>query len=796
MKKMLIHAVLLFGLILGLTKVAGAEPLPPPPILPPISRDPVKIEYQRVNVTIEDQIATTHIDQLFINEHDWMLEGVYLFPLPKGATVSELTMWVDGTPIESKILPAQEARAIYDEIVRQLRDPALLEYVGTDAIQANVFPIPPNAERRIEIEYQQILPAENGIIHYTYPQSTDLYTNLPLDQQSIRVEVESNEPIRTIYSPSHLVDSVRDGEFNAVVGYEDANVIADQDFELYYTVTPEEIGLNLLSYKEAGEDGFFLLMVSPSVEVDPNEIVAKDVVVVMDTSGSMAGEKMEQAKEAARYVVNNLNPQDRFNIVTFATGTRSFMLDLVSADEGNAGNFINSIDAIGGTNISLALLEAVNMGDNDRPLTIIFLTDGLATEGITETPLLLNTLSQNAPDSTRLFAFGVGDDVDTILLDSLAEAHRGTTTYVRRFQQIDEEVSSFYAKVSTPVLSDIALDYDDIVVEQMYPSRLPDLFAGTQLIIAGRYRDGGNARLTLSGLVNGEEQTFTFDDNTFRNSGGNDFIPRLWATRAIGHLLSEIRLHGEDAELVQSVVNLSVRYGIITPYTSYLIEEDDIFSQMGRDDMAEEAMMEFEAASEEVSGESAVDTASTVNSMADAEAPIAPAPTMEIDADGSITVANQPIQFVGSKTFVNRNGVWMDTAYNADTMTPQQVGFASDTYFDLLTSAPELGQYMAVGEEVLVVFGGNTYQIVAGEGDRDVTMPETVAEMTTVTDPDPDTSPTNNTTAPRPNPIEIIETGNEGSSGAPYIGIFAAALILPLVIGLLIGRRQRKNAGS
>jgi Ca-activated chloride channel family protein len=293
----------------------------------------------------------------------------------------------------------------------------------------------------------------------------------------------------------------------------------------------------------------------------------------------MEGEKMAQAKEAAAYVVGQLNPEDRFNIVSFSTGMRSFAPSLVPVNEaGNYETFINSLEALGGTNISLALLEAMNQADGQQPTTIIFLTDGLATEGITDTGLLVETVQQAAPTNVRLFAFGVGDDVDTTLLDSLAQNHRGTTTYVRPFQAIDEIVSTFYAKVSTPVLADISLDFGGMVVEQLYPQTLPDLFAGSQLVLVGRYRDGGPATITLRGTVNGEAKTFVYEDQFFRLRSGDDFIPRLWATRAIGHLLTEIRLHGENPELVQSVVNLSIRYGIITPYTSYLIEEDDIFT--------------------------------------------------------------------------------------------------------------------------------------------------------------------------------------------------------------------------
>jgi Ca-activated chloride channel family protein len=359
MKKRIFIPIQLILIVILIVAVNGVQaqdpitplpvPIEPPIIMPPIwNMDGLNIEYQRVDVEIEDQVATTHMDQLFVNENDWLLEGIYLFPLPPGAAVSQLTMWVDGEPIEAKILEAGEARQIYDEIVRKLRDPALLEYVGSSAIQANVFPIPPKDERRIEITYSQILEADNGIIHYIYPQSTELYTNTPLDSQSIRVEIDSRDAIRAIYSPSHQVAIDRDGDYRATVGYEEENVDADTDFELYYSVSPEDIGLNLISYKETGQDGFFLLLVAPTVDIDADEIVAKDVVLIIDTSGSMEGEKMDQAREAAIKVIESLNPRDRFNIIAFSTGTRSFNRSLVPlSDTGNYDSFINSLDAVG-----------------------------------------------------------------------------------------------------------------------------------------------------------------------------------------------------------------------------------------------------------------------------------------------------------------------------------------------------------------------------------------------------------------------------------------------------------------
>ncbi len=790
--KRLLQALLFFSLFafLGVASVHAQDayaPEPPPIPMPPVWRaEGLEIAYQYVDVTIKDQVATTHVDQLFMNNNDWMLEGTYLFPLPPGAVVSQLTMWVDGQAIEAKILEKEQAREIYDAIVRQLRDPALLEYVGSNAVQANVFPIPPHAERRIEIEYTQVLPAEEGLIRYIYPQSTDLYTDTPLDSQRIRAEINSQEPLQAIYSPSHPVDIVRQSEYQALVGFEDKNVSAGEDFELYYSVSTGEIGLNLLSYREAGQDGYFMILVAPNVEAQ--EVVDKDVLLVLDTSGSMEGQKLAQAQDAAVYIVDHLNPGDRFNIISFSTGVRRYASGLLpGTNPGAFATYINSLEAVGGTNISAALLEAAAQADSERPTTIIFVTDGLATEGIIETPLLLDAVSAAMPDNARVFAFGVGNDVDPDLLDNLAENHRGTTTYVRPGQAVDETVSSFYAKVSSPVLSNIQLDYDGVLVEQTYPQVLPDLFAGTQLIITGRYRDGGPAKISLSGEVNGQPQKFVYADNIFQSSAGDEFVPRLWATRAVGHLLRQIRLHGEKDELVQSVVNLSIRYGIITPYTSYLIEEDDIFSQTGREAIAED---EIRGARDNggLFLESEVEEAAVQSDLAQAEAPLLmPAPSAANGEDGKNGGGAQNlVEFVGSKTFVWRDGLWIDTAYDQDSYPVQEVRFASEAYFDLLSGAPQIGQYLALDQRVLLVHDGHAYQIVEGV-ETSATPPN--QHPTTVIDETPEVI-ANGLSVTQP----VAET--EAAQPAPGSGFCTSLLAFPglLALGGLIswgGRRQK-----
>jgi Ca-activated chloride channel family protein len=372
------------------------------------------------------------------------------------------------------------------------------------------------------------------------------------------------------------------------------------------------------------------------------------------------------------------------------------------------------------------------MVDRERSTVILFLTDGLATEGETDTGRILTNVEDAAPPNVRLFTFGVGDDVDTLLLDQLNQKFRGAGAYVRPTERIDDEVSGLYNKISAPVLANVELDFGDILVEDMYPSApLPDLFAGTQLIVVGRYRDGGSTTIRLTGDLNDERQTYRYEVRFPDHAGGEVFIPRLWATRKIGALLNAIRLHGEDPELVDSIVRLSIRYGIITPYTSFLITENDIFTQSG----VEEAQTVFHAQTDQafgmVSGEAAVNAAESAAGLSAAEAPLAPMSTLPPSTPGfregtegedgsslgggpaqAAPAGQQPIQYVSDRTFVWRDGAWVDTLYNADDMTPTQVLFLSDPYFELLSLDPVIGEFMALGDHVLFVWGDQAYEVV------------------------------------------------------------------------------------
>ncbi|MBN1977950.1 MAG: VWA domain-containing protein [Anaerolineae bacterium] len=767
-------------------------PDPPPEPMPPDEMGWLTIRYHRVDVTIEDQVAITRVEQEFVNEYDWEAEGTYIFPLPEGAAVSEFAMWVDGKRVEGSILAADEARAIYEDIVRRRRDPALLEYVGRGAVQARIFPIPPGGSRKIELEYSQVLPVESGLVRYVYPLNTEKFSARPLELVSVRVEVRSKDAMRALYSPTHQdrLFIERDGDYRAVVGYEEYDVLPDQDFDLIYTVSHEDVGLNLLTYREAGEggsaygeaDGFFLLMVAPTVEVD--RVIPRDVILVLDVSGSMDGEKIAQAKDALAYVLDHLNDEDRFNVIAFSTGLQQYARGLRPASEAReAIRWVDGLEAVGGTDINRALLEALDQADEERPTVIIFLTDGLPTEGVVEINQILANVEATAPGNVRLFPFGVGDDVNTLLLDTLAEQQRGAAGYVRPHERIDEEVSGFYSKISTPVLADIALDFGDVLVEDTYHYPLPDLFAGTQLILVGRYRDSGATKITLTGEVDGETQKFVYE-GTFRGSGGGGdasvrFIPRLWATRKIGYLLKQIRLHGEREEWIDAIVELSVRYGVITPYTSFLIDEDDILTEEGRD----EAKDDYAATpAPQAVGAPAADRAEKEGDLYDSES--------VGGGEALPEEAAQVVRLVGSKTFLLRDGVWIDTAFDPSKMTTVKVDFGSDGYFDLLAARPEWGAYFALGSRVVFIAEGTAYEIVEAGGGP-VEIPPTHAPDPTRSAPDnptPDSGQDQPTTTPLAGSGKSTTAPSRATLCAGAIVVVAGAVVALLVLVRVLRR--------
>jgi Ca-activated chloride channel family protein len=656
---------------------------------------PLSVKYHHVKVEIVDQVARTSIDQVFVNNHGRDIEGTYIFPVPEGASVSDFAMFIGGERVKGEILDSREARRIYEDIVRRMRDPGLLEYMGRNLFRARVYPIPARGEKRVQISYTEVLKADNGLVRYLYPLNTEKFSRDPLNDVSIAVRIESQVPILNVYSPSHKVSVRKEAAGVARAGYEDKDVRPDKDFLLYYSLSKDDVGLSFLNWE--GPDGaFFMLLASPRFAAPGEKMVAKNVVLVLDSSGSMEGAKMGQARAAARFILSHLDGRDAFTVIDFDDGVTAFSDALLPATPENTGRALKFVDAIedsGGTNINDALLGALaRMRGGERPGYVLFLTDGLPTVGTTETADIVRNLQKANDRRARIFVFGVGDDVNTQLLDRISSDHRGASVYIGESENIESAVSGFYEKISSPVLSELAVEFAGIETSQVYPRVLPDLFKGSQLLLVGKYRGEGPVSVVLTGQAGGQQKRFVLERRALAGNDRAGFLPRLWATRRIGYLLEEIRLQGQNAELEGEIRRLGLKYGIVTPYTSFLVTEKERLSFDAAAPAAQEAIT-----AGQVTGVGAVRAAKATTAL-----------KQEVQIAQPVS---ERILYKDDKTFYLKDGVWTDSEYK-DGSPATEIKFNSDEFYRLLTDKPAIAKYLSAGRKLIVVFAGANYRIV------------------------------------------------------------------------------------
>ncbi len=762
MKRRILFSLLLLTLVSTVSTFAdglividrGPIPRPPGPWPRPPHRQyvfaPLEVAYHHVTVKIDGQIATTSVEEDFFNPNPERLEGTYLFPVPKGAQIDKFAMDIEGKRVEAELLGADKARHIYEDIVRKMRDPALLEYADRDAFRVHVYPIEPHSHKRITLSYTQVLTADSGLIAYEYPLNTEKFSAAPVKNVSVKVDIDTKRPLKTIYSPSHAVEIKRDGSNHATVSYEANDVTPDSDFSLYFAPEQEELGVNLLTSKSGDDDGYFLLLASPGMSTKES-VLPKDVVFVLDTSGSMAGPKMAQAKKALQFCVENLNDEDRFEIIRFSTEVEPLFDKLVDATRANrdtANDFVKRLHALGSTAIDDALAKALSVeaGHGDRPFVIVFLTDGEPTIGVTNPDEILAHVKNENRGGTRIFCFGIGTDVNTHLLDNISEQTRGFSQYVLPEEDLEVKVSNFFSKIKEPVLANPELKFTgNIRTTKMYPSPLPDLFKGEQLVVVGRYSGHGNSAAVIEGKVNGETKQFSDDIHFPEESSENDFIPKLWATRRVGYLLDEIRLHGENAELRDEVTELARKYGIVTPYTAYLITEDETrrkvplgmqsLPQLSKDQAAQvSGQANWDSFKTESGGDKALAgarygyalksaTGGFGQSAASMDANRAlgigasvPAVTAAPASDSNVRLAQYSEQgqgrFVAGRNAFQNADEWVDSLvqkqHNARHV---RIQFNSEEYFALALKEPRALPWLALGTKVQFVLNGVIYEI-------------------------------------------------------------------------------------
>jgi len=557
----------------------------------------VEVERVEAHVRIRGRAAATTLDVHLRNTGDRPAEAVLLLPVPAEAAVSAFMFEGAASEPTARLLPRDEARRLYDDIVRKLRDPALLEFAGYNLVRSSVFPVEPRGTQRVRLTYETILGGDENRIDYVLPRSESLEAITPWD---VTVDIESTDPISMVYSPSHDLVEKRDDANRLRIRVAESSRTDPGAFRLSYLVERDGVSASIFAYPDPKVGGgYFLLLAGvPAPGNDDNPAIRREVTLVLDRSGSMAGGKLDQVQDAALQIIEGLQDGEAFNIIDYSNQVESFSRQPVRKNDAavqKAREYLRSLRPNGGTNIHDALLEALRQEPVEGTLPIVlFLTDGLPTVGQTAELAIRRTVETGNEYNRRVFTFGVGTDVNVPLLDRLAEVTRAASTYVLPNEDVEVKVARTFRRLSGPVLANVeldAIDHEINLVRELMPSTIPDVFAGDQIIILGQYRESEPVRFRLSGEAHGRERIFEFDFDFDRATTDHAFVPRLWAARRIAFLVDEIRQAGaltsaapmaanetilndpRYRELIDEIVRLSTEFGVLSEYTAFLATE-------------------------------------------------------------------------------------------------------------------------------------------------------------------------------------------------------------------------------
>lgn len=669
--------------------------------IPPIEiKDPIKLIYEDSKIIINNNIASITKKQTFKNVTHKQLEGSYIFPLQNDAFITEFSLFINNEPVKAEILDSKQAKQIYEDIVRKLKDPSILEEFRSNLYRVKIFPFAPFSEKIIEMKYLQQIKPSGNTYRFIYSLSHNL---LSKDfKNNIVIELNSTNTISNIYSPSHeiIFEKVNDNKYIVKIDFKKSSLVSD--FILYYTISSQKIDAMNLIYDDEKEDPYFMLsLFSNNEQVKSN--VKKNIIFTLDISGSMTGVKIDQAKGALKYCLKNLKKGDYYSIFTFNNEVNEIISNKEFNYDDSDQKIIEKIENIlpdGGTNLNNAIITSLKNAKKNLPNYLILLTDGLPTVGVRNPDEILKNVAKFILGNIRIFTFGVGNDLDVFLLDRLASEFRGENNYVREGEDIELEISSFFRKISNPVLTDCKIEFDNQQIYDIYPNKLPDLFQNSTISIFGRLKNISNGEIIITGYIDKEKKRFSYKIEQSFISKKNDFIPLLWAKRKIAFLLDEIRNNGEDKELINEITKLSKKYGIITPYTSYLITDDDTKSNIFSD-----AVIEKKQLFDSKSGYQPL-------SLSQKQTIIDQSQKIERMKNSSKVEYYSYIKNINGKTFIFKNDFWVDIDFdNSSCNKIIEIEFASDDYFSLINNDDELRKYLCVSNKIKLFYKSKCYII-------------------------------------------------------------------------------------
>ncbi len=689
----------------------------------------VQVTEVHVRIDIVEMTATTTVEMRLENQTDRRQEAELIFPAPDGAVVRGFAYDGPGGQVTAQILPKDQARRIYESLVSKIRDPALVEFIGYNLIRSSVFPIEARGRQKVRLTYEHLLDVDGCRVDYVLPRTESLQYAVPWH---VDARIRSERPISTVYSASHKLEMERIGEREVSVKIVASANREPGPFRLSYLLQEDGVTASVFAYpdRKVGGGYFLLLAGLPAKATHDPEVraIKREVTLVIDRSGSMRNEKIEQAKEAAMQIIAGLRPGEAFNILLYSNTIQWFSPKPVVKSEVTqqaARKYIGGITATGGTNLYDALRAALEQEPVEGMLPIVlFLTDGLPTVGQTSEMSIGELAVQSNPHRRRIFTFGVGFDVNAPLLEKIAGESRGRAEFVLPQEDVEVKVGAVFDRLTGPILAEPQLRIVDAQgdaaigrTRDILPERLPDLFEGDRLILLGQYVGDEMLAFDMTGNYFGKQRTFRSRLDPAKASEKNGFVPRLWASRKIAELIDAVRQAGADPsattqdpkirELVDEIVRLSTEFGILTEYTAFLAREGT--------DLANPADMHREAV--DVLSSRAMGTRSGIGGINQSLNSIRQKGQSELNLrnyyyDERLNeVSISAVQQVNDQAYYNRGSQWVDSRLvsRKDQVTPTRViEFGSREYFDLalrLAAQNRQGSIALTGGILLMVDG-------------------------------------------------------------------------------------------
>ena len=679
-----------------------------------VSENPFVLLEHNVDIAITDLIATVEINEVFWNDSDFTQKVIYLFPIPDKAIISDFKMKIGDKYYTGEVMEAERARMEFQELVKQNKNPALLEYMNEDYYRIEIPSFKPHEERAVSLTYTQELMNDNGLVKLVYPLEIESLLKTGIRKIAISGVITSNtSEIYFVDSDTHEIEkTLSDDQHSATFSFNRENFDPLSDFILKFGLGESEVEAYLSSDSPDLGYNTFLLEIHPNVSFEGYQ--PKDVIFVLDKSGSMIGIKYEQAQKAARFIISRLYEEDRFNLILFNNVVESFRhyYNLFQSEKKKeAVDWILTSQAGGNTNIYGSLDAALRIFKNAQSVQnpiLVFLTDGVPTSGITDPIAIVQHVNNFSADikGLRIFAFGVGYDVNTYILDLLTTNNNGQTYYVTEDESIETEIARLFSNISKPVLSDVHVEFfgDGVEIIDYLPNKGLTVYQDEPLKIYGRYTGSGKLTMKLSGMLGDMpfEQAYHFDVTDDINPS----ISLLWASRQINDLVNRIRLYGETPEMKNEVIALSKQFSIPTAYTSYLVSDD----AQEKDDAGGFILFNqpstgqsVAAAPSQQTGKSNVVQSKQMNMMSQARQ-AEEAEALMMDAmEGSV------YRLIKGKRFIwnEEKQAWIDDDFQEENLIT--IEKYSDDYFDLISANKELVDYLQLDGDVYLALDQTNY---------------------------------------------------------------------------------------